>query len=215
MLDDTISERDRQTAITRLATLNSAATFFTLTHGEAPITIDDWMTLAELLEQWVWRGLTPESVTPLPPSPVPPPVAPSSPPPAVASSVDHDPTVSRSTLPPPTAPPVHPDPAASRPALPPTAERPNGNGPRPSPPPVRPPAAPASSPPAPPPAGARQGPLPDKATVNQIKAIFGIGKAKGYSTSDLKAWVNGQFHKRIDDLAFREASKLIEYLKAL
>ncbi len=197
MFDDTCSELTRQTVITRLATLNSAVTFFTVTHGDTPATIDDWMTLAELLEQWVWRGLTPESVTPLPPSPVSPPATPSL------------------TQPPPTAPPVSHDSTVSRPALPSPADRPNGTGPRPSPTPVRLPTAPASSPPAPPPAGARQGPHPDKATVNQIKAIFGIGKAKGYSTSELKEWVNGQFHKRIDDLAFREASKLIEYLKAL
>ncbi len=194
MFDDTMSELHRQTVITRLATLNSAVTFLTLTHGDPPPTIEDWLTLAELVEQWVWRGLTPESLTPLSP-PVPPPAAPSPPPPALAPPVHHDPTV-------------------SPPALPPLAERPNGTGPRPSLAPVRPPAVLASSPPAPPP-GPRQGPRPEKATGNQIKAIFGVGKAKGYSTTDLKMWVKGQFNKGIDDLAFREASKLIEYLKAL
>ncbi len=196
MFDDTMSELSRQTVMTRLATLNSAATFLTLTHGDAPTTIDNWLTLAELVEQWVWRGLTPESV---------PPLSPPVPPPATSSPV----------LPPPTTPMLPSDPAASCPAPPPTADRPNGNEPRPHSPPVRPPTAPASSPPAPPPAEARQSPRPDNATANQIKAIFGIGNAKGYSTSDLKAWVKGQFNQAIDDLTFREASKLIEYLKAL
>ena len=59
-------EAMKQTLITRLAALNSAVTFLGLTHGATPATIDDWLTLAELVEQWVWRGLTP---APCPPSP--------------------------------------------------------------------------------------------------------------------------------------------------
>ena len=42
-----------------------------------------------------------------------------------------------------------------------------------------------------------------------------MSKAKGYSTTEVKTWVKGQFNKAIDDLTFREASKLIEQLKAL
>src|SRR5262249_8803323 len=78
----------QQTLITRLAALNSAATFLGLTHAAPPATIDDWLTLAELVDQWVWRGLTPAPCPSAPdalPSPAAPtPVAPGDalPPPA-------------------------------------------------------------------------------------------------------------------------------------
>ena len=54
-----------------------------------------------------------------------------------------------------------------------------------------------------------------EASTKQINAIFAIGKAKGYSSDDLKAWVKGKFGKSVNALSTREASKLIDDLKAL
>ena len=179
----------KQTLITRLAALNSAVTFLGLTHGATPATMDDWLTLAELVEQWVWRGLTP-APCPLSPDALPPSAAPLAPPAPVTPSA-----------------PLPPPDASAR----------NGDGARPSAAPALPPAAtePPATPPVPPPAGQSTGQRKDAATTNQIKAIFGIGKAKGYGTTEVKTWVKGQYQKAIDDLTFREASKLIERLKAL
>jgi hypothetical protein len=54
-----------------------------------------------------------------------------------------------------------------------------------------------------------------EASTKQINAIFAIGKSKGYSSDDLKAWVKGKFSKSVSALSTREASKLIDDLKAL
>jgi hypothetical protein len=180
----------KQTLITRLAALNSAVTFLGLMHSATPATIDDWLTLAELVEQWVWRGLT-SAPCPQSPDVLPPPAAPLAPPAPVVPST---------------------------PLPPPAASARNGDGARPSAAPALPPAAtetPSTPPAPPPPAGQSTSQRKDAATVNQIRAIFGISKAKGYSTTEVKTWVKGQYQKAIDDLTFREASKLIERLKAL
>ncbi len=179
-------EAMKQTLITRLAALNTAVTFLGLTHGATPATVDDWFTLGELVEQWVWRGLTPApcSLSPdaLSPLTAPVPVAPSAAPPPPPMSPRNGDSSQPSTAP----------------ALPPGVT------------------APSSTPPVPPTATAQSpGQRKDAATVNQIKAIFGIGKAKGYSAAELRTWVKGQYQKAVDQLTFREASKLIEQLKAL
>jgi hypothetical protein len=54
-----------------------------------------------------------------------------------------------------------------------------------------------------------------EASTKQINAIFAIGRSKGYSSDDLKAWVTGKFGKSVSALSTREASTLIDDLRAL
>ena len=84
-----------------------------------------------------------------------------------------------------------------------------------------PPTPPAKTEPQPPPAkddrprpngdGQRAG----EASAKQINAIFGIGHSKGYDSDDLKAWVKKKCGKSVDALTGREASALIDDLRAL
>jgi len=53
------------------------------------------------------------------------------------------------------------------------------------------------------------------ASEKQIAAIFAIGRSKGYDTVDLKALVSQRLGKKVSQLTSREASKLIDDLKAL
>jgi hypothetical protein len=53
------------------------------------------------------------------------------------------------------------------------------------------------------------------ASRKQIAAIFAIGKKKGYSPAEVKAWVTRRLNKPVDDLTSREASHLISDLEAL
>jgi hypothetical protein len=53
------------------------------------------------------------------------------------------------------------------------------------------------------------------ASQKQIAAIFAIGKKKGHSAEEVKAWVKRRLNKHVDDLTSREASKLIGDLEAL
>jgi|GEM_PF-3860239 len=59
--------------------------------------------------------------------------------------------------------------------------------------------------------GQRQG----DATENQINAILAIGKAKGYTSQEIEAWVHERRHKGTTALNKREASMLIEDLNAM
>jgi hypothetical protein len=59
--------------------------------------------------------------------------------------------------------------------------------------------------------GQRQG----DATENQINAIFAIGKAKGYSSEEIEAWVQEQRKKGTAALNKQEASQLIGDLNAM
>jgi len=43
------------------------------------------------------------------------------------------------------------------------------------------------------------------ASGKQIAAIFAIGKKKGHSTEEVKAWVKRRLNKHVDDLTSREA----------
>lgn len=52
------------------------------------------------------------------------------------------------------------------------------------------------------------------ATEKQINAIFAIGRSKGYEADDLKALVGEKIGKSVMQLTSREASKLIDDLKA-
>jgi hypothetical protein len=82
MMDSTFPDAFTQTVATRLATLNAALMFLRPTHGTTPVPLNDWLTLTKLVEQWVWRGLTPApcpqapdapAACAAPPIPVPPP----------------------------------------------------------------------------------------------------------------------------------------------
>lgn len=59
--------------------------------------------------------------------------------------------------------------------------------------------------------GQRQG----DATENQINAIFAIGKAKGYSSEEIEAWVKERRKKGTAALNKQEASQLIGDLNAM
>jgi len=59
--------------------------------------------------------------------------------------------------------------------------------------------------------GQRQG----DATDNQINAIFAIGKAKGYSSEEIEAWVKERRKKGTAALNKQEASQLIGDLNAM
>lgn len=52
------------------------------------------------------------------------------------------------------------------------------------------------------------------ASEKQINAIFAIGRSKGYEADDLKALVGEKIGKSVMQLTSREASKLIDDLKA-
>lgn len=54
-----------------------------------------------------------------------------------------------------------------------------------------------------------------EASPKQINAIFAIGHSKGYDSDDLKAWVKKKCGKSVDALTGREASTLIDDLRAL
>ncbi len=54
-----------------------------------------------------------------------------------------------------------------------------------------------------------------EASVKQINAIFAIGRSKGYDADDLKAEIKAKLGKSVDALTGREASTLIDDLKAL
>lgn len=60
-----------------------------------------------------------------------------------------------------------------------------------------------------------QGQRPGEASEKQINAIFAIGKSKGYSAEDLKALVKEKLSKSLSQLTGREASRLIDDLRAL
>ena len=53
------------------------------------------------------------------------------------------------------------------------------------------------------------------ATEKQINAIFAIGRSKGYDTEVLKAEITEKLGKSVMQLTSREASKVIDNLKAL
>ena len=94
------------------------------------------------------------------------------------------------------------------------------------------PAPPAKTAPAPPagtPAGPQEKAAPQgdpprpnghaqrgsEASEKQIAAIFAIGKSKGYTSDDLKALVKEKLGKSVPALTSREASILIDDLRAL
>ena len=54
-----------------------------------------------------------------------------------------------------------------------------------------------------------------EASTKQINAIFGIGKSKGHSSEEIEAWVKEKSGKSVDALTSREASTLIDDLRAL
>lgn len=150
MTDGTITESNKQTIITRSASINSAVSILHLTHGKpAQVTAEEVIELATRLERWIWRGLQGEQ----------PPQSPA---------------------------PKRPDKAA--PQTRPAANPPKANG-----------------------HGQRQG----DATENQINAIFAIGKAKGYSSEEIEAWVREQRKKGTAALNKQEASQLIGDLNAM
>src|SRR5262249_18381364 len=56
MTEHLSAEQTRQRVATRLALLNSALTFFALTHEKpVAVSVDDMLALAEHLEHWAWR----------------------------------------------------------------------------------------------------------------------------------------------------------------
>ena len=58
MTDVMITDVIKQTVITRLATINSAISILTLTHGKpATVTVDEVFDLAERMARWAWRDL--------------------------------------------------------------------------------------------------------------------------------------------------------------
>ena len=58
MTENFHTDYTRQTVVTRLASINSALTFLTLTNDKpAAVTVDEMLSLAEHLEQWAWRDL--------------------------------------------------------------------------------------------------------------------------------------------------------------
>lgn len=59
------------------------------------------------------------------------------------------------------------------------------------------------------------GQRPGGASPGKISAIFGVGRSKGYSTKEIKDWVQRKRGKSIDELTDHEASGLIDDLKAL
>lgn len=77
----------------------------------------------------------------------------------------------------------------------------------------------ASTPPTaspPPPSQTTGGPAKTGAvSPKQMAAIFAIGKEKGHSVQEIKAWVQRRLQKNLDHLTSREASTLIDDLKAL
>jgi hypothetical protein len=61
MTADTITERNKQTVITRSASVNSAISLISLTNGKpAGVTPEEVIELAVRLERWIWRGLREE-----------------------------------------------------------------------------------------------------------------------------------------------------------
>ena len=59
------------------------------------------------------------------------------------------------------------------------------------------------------------GQRPGEASEKQINALFAIGRSKGYDSDGLKAWVKEKRGKSVDALTGREASTLIDDLRAL
>src|SRR5262245_37554074 len=58
MAEHLSADHTRQRVATRLALLNSALTFFALTHEKpAAVSVDEMLALAEHLEHWAWRDL--------------------------------------------------------------------------------------------------------------------------------------------------------------
>src|SRR5205823_11693204 len=58
MTDVMITDAIKQTVITRLATINSAISILTLTHGKpATVTVDEVFDIAVRIERWAWRDL--------------------------------------------------------------------------------------------------------------------------------------------------------------
>lgn len=164
MADIMMTDGMKQQVITRLATINSATSILSLINGRpAKVTADDVLTLAEWIEQWVWRDLLgekqPDARGPEKPAP------------------QAEPTTAK------------PEPAANngdhRRATPPT-QRPNG-----------------------------QQQWGGSASEKQINAIFAIGRSKGYDANAVKAEIKEKIGKDVLQLTSREASKLIDDLKAL
>ena len=87
-----------------------------------------------------------------------------------------------------------------------------------------PPTPPAQAPPEPPrptpappqrePRSNGDGQTAGEASAKQINAIFAIGKSKGYNSDDLKALVKEKLGKSVPALTSREASTLIDDLRA-
>jgi hypothetical protein len=54
-----------------------------------------------------------------------------------------------------------------------------------------------------------------EASEKQINAIFAIGHSKGYDSDGVRGWVKKKRNKSVDELTSREASMLIDDLRAL
>jgi len=68
MSDPTITDKIKQTVITRLATINSATSILSLLNGRpAKVTVDEVLALAERIEGWAWRELLEEPPAARPP----------------------------------------------------------------------------------------------------------------------------------------------------
>jgi hypothetical protein len=170
MTDDTITERNKQTVITRSASVNSAISIISLINGKpADVTPEEVIELAARIERWIWRGLREE----------------------VGSTPTRETLPAELTRPnlpkPPTQ--ARPGPATARgDRLPPRPEASKSNG------------------------GGQWG---GQASEKQINAIFAIGRSKGYDANGLKAEIKEKLGKSVMQLTSREASKLIDDLKAL
>ncbi len=88
--------------------------------------------------------------------------------------------------------------------------------------PLAPPAQTSAEPPRPNPAPPQREPRLNgdgqrtaEASVKQINALFAIGRSKGYDSNGVKAWVKKRCGKNVNGLTSREASTLIDDLKAL
>jgi hypothetical protein len=153
MTDDTITERNKQTVITRSASVNSAISIISLINGRpADVTPEEpKSTPAQETRSFPGELTRPDLTKPL-------------------AKTRPEPTAARGDRPP-------PRPASSK-----------SNG------------------------GGQWG---GQASEKQINAIFAIGRSKGYDANGLKAEIKEKLGKSVMQLTSREASKLIDDLKAL
>lgn len=162
----------KQQVITRLATINSATSILSLINGRpAKVTVEEVFTLAEWIEQWVWRDLLGER-----------------------------PDAQTQAIAAPQAEPTKPAPLVQPTPPKPESTASNGDRQQPTPAPQK-------------PNGHQQ--WGGSASEKQINAIFAIGRSKGYDTEVLKAEITEKLGKSVMQLTSREASKLIDNLKAL